>query len=52
MRVDRTVPPGAETLAGLAGRAQLAAAGRPTGTSLARRTLRGGGCPAGHDAED
>ena len=52
MRVDRTVPPGAETLAGLAGRAQLAAAGRPTGASLARRTLRGGGCPAGHDAED
>ena len=52
MRVDRTVPPGAETLAGLAGRAQLAAGGRPTGTSLARRTLRGGGCPAGHDAED
>ena len=52
MRADRTVPPGAETLAGLAGRAQLAAAGRPTGASLARRTLRGGGCPAGHDAED
>ena len=25
--------------------------GRPTGAALARRTLRGGGCPAGHDAE-
>jgi glutamyl-tRNA reductase len=48
MRVDRTVPPGAEALTGLAD-AQLAAARAAAGASRARRTLRGGGCPAGHD---
>jgi glutamyl-tRNA reductase len=51
MRVDRTVPPGPADLAGLAGAAALAVGGRPTGAELARRTLRGRGCPAGHDAE-
>ena len=49
MRVDRTVPPGAEALAGLED-AQLAATRAAAGASRARRTLRGGGgCPAGHD---
>ena len=51
MRVDRTVPPGPADLAGPAGATALAVGGRPAGAELARRTLRGGGCPAGHDTE-
>jgi len=51
MRVDRTVPPGSAVLARLAGAAPFTTADRPTGAELARRTLRGEGCPAGHDAE-
>jgi glutamyl-tRNA reductase len=60
MRVDRTVPPGPAALAGadpaalagLAGSSPLAAAVRPSGAALARRSPRQGQCPAGHDSAE